>query len=134
MKDLNHKIEQSNYELNKGGVIPDDQISEIEYMIQYREKELNSQKITLNMYLQYYDSYCNKARDKETHEKYGIFKRRIGDLESKISMLKSENEEYTRKIKALKNVQLAQSRELEVYNRDKIYPKNVKTRLNRSPS
>ncbi len=39
---------------------------------------------------------------------------------------KYENEELIKKNKLLKNKQNSQSRELEVYNRDKEYPNKVK--------
>ena len=53
------------------------------------------------------------------------FINRISDLEDNIFKLKNENEEFTKKIKLLKNKQNSHSRELEVYNRDKEYPTRV---------
>jgi hypothetical protein len=69
MQDLNRKVEKSNFELGKGGVMPQHDKNKIEQMILYRENELNSQKITLNMYLQHYDSFASKSQDKYTHQK-----------------------------------------------------------------
>jgi len=56
---------------------------------------------------------------------------RIGELEKKISMIKVENEDFVKRIKALKSKQNLHSRELETYNQDKIYPKNVINHTNR---
>jgi hypothetical protein len=45
--------------------------------------------------------------------------------------VKVENEDLVKKIKALKSKQNLHSRELETYNQDKIYPKNVINHTNR---
>lgn len=59
------------------------------------------------------------------------FKFRIGELEQKISLMKVENEDLVKRIKALKSKQNLHSRELETYNQDKLYPKNVINHINR---
>jgi hypothetical protein len=50
-------------------------------------------------------------------------------LEENIQKIRADNEDLNKKIKLLKNKQSFQSRELEVYNRDKEYPTKVNNKL-----
>ena len=50
-------------------------------------------------------------------------------MEENIQKIRADNEDLNKKIKLLKNKQSFQSRELEVYNRDKEYPTKVNNKL-----
>jgi hypothetical protein len=69
IENLNKAVQTSDNQLNKKDVLPKNEMNFLEQNVQYREKELNSQKLTLNMYLQYYESFSNKSNDKYTHQK-----------------------------------------------------------------
>lgn len=70
MEELNKEVQISDNVLNQQEILPRNEIHLLDQNVQYREKELNSQKLTLNMYLQYYESFSNKSNDKYTHQKY----------------------------------------------------------------
>lgn len=69
IEELNDAIEKSKQNLNKNEIISLIEINKIENVVKYREKELNSQKLTINKYLEYYESFSNKSNEKLTHQK-----------------------------------------------------------------
>ena len=116
----------SSKELIKKDLLSNQDAVKLEHAVQLKERELHSQKMILNTHIQQLDIIASKSNDKNAHEKYDIRDNfRITDLEENIFKLKNENEEFAKKIKILKNKQNSQSKELEVYNRDKEYPIRV---------
>ena len=79
----------------------------------------------MNLYKKQHEMIEGKSNDKKALEKQFLIKHRITELEENIQKIRAENEDLNKKIKLLKNKQSFQSRELEVYNRDKEYPTKV---------
>jgi len=69
IEELNKAVQTSDNLLNQKEILPRNEIHLLDQNVKYREKELNSQKLTLSMYLQYYESFSNKSNDKYTHQK-----------------------------------------------------------------
>ena len=69
IKELNQEIEKSKLNLKKNEILSTAELNKIEYLASHKEKELKSNKLTLNMYLQYYASFSNKSNEKLTHQK-----------------------------------------------------------------
>jgi len=92
--------------------------AKLEKILEMKEKELKSTKFILGNFKQQYDSIYQKANEK-------ISTKRIVEMEDQLEKVKKENEEYVKRIKALKNSQISKLKELEIFSKNKTYPAKV---------